>query len=1472
MVGSPPVQINAMSVDSTILPYIIQTDPEFVRVEVSIYGATVANSSPSVVSGKNQFSGTVAIDLTAGDNAIQFLGRSYDPTQIGWEASTPVSAGYRFVDDNGCVQLALSSTGSTGSLEPVVFTIAGQYQDLSANVTNISIDNNNTLTVTANNNFAAGMSLSFNDLQQAMFLNGQIITVNPSPTSTSFTATFVHAAYSSAVAEVGTTGVVTVDGGVTWENVGFYTITPTVQFTIIPYQSGLAPVIGSPSGITSYKAQAACRIEWLMPSFAGTVGTKVMLSTDPAGVNPPYVQFGDAVPTTQVSRTQIVVLSGTTTTSYDPTTGQQVITTNNSTQEFTYNYVDVTPTDVNGATQFYAMLSTVVQDPTTNAMFESQQSGPVTCGFINLSLASPADFLALQRQQDIAGRLIAQINRLYPDLDLTPRTEMRDLLIDPVAVELSNMSVREWFSRCALSVSAMSQIDNASGNGISDPFNSSPVKQQIARAYGLSASDTQTFIDQQFDHLGQSAGLTRGGATASVATLTFYTYTLPTQTTTFPIGIICSTTGDSSTPSVSFVTTGSASITPSSAPSFYNPIYGWWAVSVPASCQTTGSSTNVGAGTIVTVNSNAPAGWSVTNLASAVFGTDEESNSHFASRIQTKLITGIDSSTRNGYYNAAIATPGIVAANVVAAGDLEMLRDWDNIRQKHVYGCVDIYCQGTSSSEEDDIVAFQYENNGTLGLYATYSLLQPTSITSSLLQFTMQNAALNALDWPMYQGVELLVSGNAGSFFLDISEAQINKAGGTISLNPSANAYYISGSGVTQVRIPYPSLASPITNLAAVQGLGNNATYSLLVRLQSPLQDVPTNQPVTNVNSVIGQTSQTGTIPEAMLDLVYTSDFLLYGGSNEAGDTVQVASTPSSPVTQTIVASLSTPVLIGTAMDVPVSQTGAIGDVLSVRSTDLSTLYVNGTDYALVALPSPSGTPGGPYVGSYRTYGLELLTSSKTITNVAINNNILTLTCNNSFGVGAPLTLDGLTTATFLNGQSIVVATSNGASLTAVYSHNNYGPAPDTGKVTGSAIQDGQQVVVSYNQFTLYERLSFASGEAQTLNGSVSNALDNNGFVYNTWLPESYGRFDLTLDGAAYNADGTINVTGSTGLVGALVPHDNRYIKVVYDGTVMLENQDYILAVSGISGTATVARNLGTNATSRIPDGGQVLVSYFYDEAFTVASEYPAFVPFLVNQINLTKAAACDVLVKAMVANPIDVTLTVTLDSGTSADTVDSDIRTAIDQALNTATTTLYQSNIITLVSAVNGVKSVSVPLIKCAKSDGSYDIGFVIPTGTLWTSLAADPVIAAYAASIGLANMPTNGFITASAVLPDSTVPSGGPAEAFVGLLYQGQEYARTYSLKDFLQNAATPTTSSGNGSFYIVGSADPGIAAASQSAYAQKVLITIPLDTTSPSLKYYFVTYQVFGESSAKDVTLSSTEYFTAGRVTINYITTGS
>ena len=1476
-------QTSSLSVDTTVLPYTVYADVSISQIEILSYNKISYNKNPQLLStGQHQFTGSgsdntaILIDPTQGDVTIQILGRNYDPTVAPWVPSTNVWSagtlfplGYSLVDSNGYVQ-AVTLAGTSASSIPAFSTSIGNFTtDNGVIWKNLGYAPLATLCAwMASTGYALGY--------QVVDPNGYIQSVTnvTGSTGTGLSST-MFPSFSTVL------GTSVTDGQLTWTNTGFITVTAPIKFVVIPYVSGSGALIGPPSAVRAYMAQNTCRIEWLEPTYAGVIGTRVMLSTDPTGINPTYVQYGDVVPPSQLSRSDTSVLATQSTSAYNGAEGTQTITTVNTVQQNNYNYVDVPQSDVGGAGVFYAMLSTVIQDPGTQAIFESQQNGPITCGYVNLKQVQLTDFLALQRKEDIAGRMISQVNRNYPNLDLSPRSELRDLMIDPVAIELSNMSVREWFSRISRSVSGLAQIDNTSGNGISDPYNSSPVKQQIARAYGLNATDTQTFIDSQFDVLGERAGLTRLGATSSVVTITFYTYVKPTSTVSFTTGIIVSTVADAQTPALNFITTGSSSIAANSINTYYDPINGWWSVSVPASCQSSGSNTNVGAGTINNVGSGAPAGWYCTNLTSAAFGQDDEINSSFAARILNRLLTGVDSGTRNGYLTTALATPGITSALVVAAGDTEMLRDWDNIRQKHVYGCVDIYAQGTSFSEQTDIIAFQYQNTGTFGDSSTYLTLTPFNTgtwTASIQHFS-------SLPYPLYQAVQLLVTSPIGSFYLGLTNAQFDGSG-FIILNPNDLAYRVVGDSLSQVTVPLMLNGIMATNKAAITQLASQAgstTYSLLARYQSPLLDTPASQPLTSVNSVIGQSTLTGTVDTSLIELIHPSDFLLQGGSNQAGDYVKVSTTAVTTITKPITVTTSALAVIDSAMSVTVDSSGNVGNVVSVRSTDQSTLYGfgPGQDYTIGA------------TGAYHSYGLQPLQVTYSVTEVQVLGSLsqVVFTCNNKFGVGAQIEVgilvaaDGSSTLSTIlpSGTPLTVTSSDGLSFTATLTSASNIVVPTvagSSTVTGYSIQNNQQVLVAYNKFEVAENLTLVSSETQTLSGTSYSILNNQGFVYNTWLPESYGNTTLTLDGwdglFTYASDGVtiigLDISGSTGLVGAQVPHNNRYIKVTYNNAVMRENVDYVLAVDAASGTAAIARSAANISTTLIPDGATVNVSYFTTEAFSIATEYPAFVEILANQLATTKHAAADVLVKAMVANPVDITMTVTLQSNVTADTLDPIIRSTIDLVLNNAAAggTLYQSELVQQVMGITGVQTVNLPLVKCAKADGSYDVGVVIPTGTTWLPLSSDP---AFAAITPASSFPQNSFITASPILPDSTIPSGGQPDAFVGLLYQGQAYNRTASIQKFLTTAALPQTLADSGSFYIIGTNDKiSDSIALSSAYNQKVIITIPETIANPSLLSFFVTYQVYGEGSASDITMSSTEYLVPGRVTINYQTTGA
>ena len=136
-----------------------------------------------------------------------------------------------------------------------------------------------------------------------------------------------------------------------------------------------------------------------------------------------------------------------------------------------------------------------------------------------------------------------------------------------------------------------------------------------------------------------------------------------------------------------------------------------------------------------------------------------------------------------------------------------------------------------------------------------------------------------------------------------------------------------------------------------------------------------------------------------------------------------------------------------------------------------------------IVLKNRSGANGG----AFQNLGLPLvdllLQAVGNISTVAITSNVLTLTFSNSFTyvswpVGLALELFDLTTATFLNGQTITVSTSTPTTLTAAFTHANYAPAQDT----GTAVAQGN-VRLETRSALLLNAVNTA-GEIQFLDGA----------------------------------------------------------------------------------------------------------------------------------------------------------------------------------------------------------------------------------------------------------------------------------------------------------------------------------------------------------------------------------------------------
>lgn len=1149
-------------------------------------------------------------------------------------------------------------------------------------------------------------------------------------------------------------------------NPPLFLITPTIQFEIIYAQSNLGTEIAPPSGVTIYKGASTCRVEWAIPTVTGFQGVRVQWSTDPSGVTVPWQQYGNL--SNGVTRSaQVDVTTPVVSTAITPNpevTGQNptntVVTTSTGiTTTVNYDSINI-PQATTNADLFYVILTTVVQDPTTNDVYESQAAGPFTAGYVDLHLVKPTDFLALQKAQDIAGRLIGEMTRRRPDLDLTARSEFRDCIINPFALELANMSVREWYARESSSISALAQIDNQSGNGISDPVASSPVKQQIAQAYGLSQSSVQAFIDKGFDILGNAAGIERGGATKATVMLTFFTYRLPTTPINIPVGLVCSTmpTTTSQT-AVTFVTTGSGVIDPASANALYISELDAWGISVPAQAQVAGTVGNVGEGMITQITGGiSNSGVSVINQVAAADGLDEQSNADYAAMIQNTAVVGKDTGTRYGYWKTAMQIPGINQAIVVAAGDLDMVRDWSQVNQRHLYGCVDIYVQGDTFSQQTEGVASTFPSTSTYGELSTYypcTLVDKVNLGFSISGFSTSS--------PLYTAVQFAASAQGVTIYLGSENAQFDNTHGIIYLNPSDNPYTINTDGSTSV---WQMNGANGTNYQFIQSLGSTqTTYALMAQIQAGINHIPALQPVTNVNSIYGPI--TGSIPTSDIELFHTEDFLLDGGSNGANDTVSVSGSLTNAMVKTInVSSSVTP--IDSNMALSLGANGQPGNVISVRSSDLSTVYTFGVDYTIIGN------------GTYHSYALNILSGSA---------------------------------------------------------------------ITPSATL---QLVVAYNKYLLTENVALQT-DALTLSGSTPATLSQSGFVHNSWLPANHGQTFLLLNGQSVNGQ------APTGLIGAGIAPAYRYILVTYNNgvedVVCSEGRDFTLSVSS-NLTATITRVL----SGGIPDGATVSVTYYYLEVLSVATEYPAFVDQLSTQVDTMKHAGADVLVKAMTPNAVDFVFNVVLNSSTTPSSVDGTLRTQVALALAAANGNQTQANqqsvfsqsaLVQLLQGVTGVQSIELPLLKCAKADGSYNIGVIIPTGTVWNPLSGDPSFT------GL-SLPQGAFISEENLLPDPTIPSGGTPNSYVGMLYGNTPLRRAMSVEDFLASSGP--------SFYLIGANDTiNENYPLPVTYSGRILIC---GQSTPALNSYRVTYQCYGAASADDITVTSPEYLVPGTITINYV----
>lgn len=524
----------------------------------------------------------------------------------------------------------------------------------------------------------------------------------------------------------------------------------------------------------------------------------------------------------------------------------------------------------------YYVVTGVYFDPTSNTEIETPYSQEV--------LGSPLIIDTTIR--DLPGRTQAQITtdymravlRVNAEISMVPGSVTRDVDIDPFASEAERIWFLLDFVHRSQSFLTLLAVDNVSGNGDSDPVATSAYKQALKSALGLT-SDTsvQGLIDQQFDKLAANVNKTRLGGRQSVGTLTLYTATRPTKDIQIPAGSFAVSTADATTGVTSqrFRIGGSFVLPSTNAEAFYNFNEKRYEIGVSIIAESTGSAGNVPPKSIKTLIG--VSGLQAVNESATVFGDDQESNADLAARAMLGFAS-VDTGTETGYAAVAAAKIGVIRTKIIKSGDALMMRDYDDVRNKHIGGKVDIWVQGLQERQVQDKFAFTFD--------------VALNVTCQVLSISPSQIVLRVLDSRVTPTTPII-------------EVLNNPVQGLGVRNVTLGADYdLTG----LVILDYQTFAIDYTIPQPVTALDDIVIADY--RFQVVNQLFMTIQPVRRVVSVVGEVSGALT-PDVHYKLFKTDDPLLDGESTIAKNYVAITPSGGIPSGDTITVNNELHVMIG---------------------------------------------------------------------------------------------------------------------------------------------------------------------------------------------------------------------------------------------------------------------------------------------------------------------------------------------------------------------------------------------------------------------------------------------------------------------------------------------------------------------------------------------------------------------------------
>jgi len=564
-------------------------------------------------------------------------------------------------------------------------------------------------------------------------------------------------------------------------------------------------------------------------------------------------------------------------------------------------------------TPFFFVVTAVIYDPILGQVTESPNSIEMEASPI--SITTGIRDLPQRNQTDIILTFSQELLVNNAGTDTKPGTVVRDI-IDPITEEFARMYIIQNFLSRSLSISGLLDFDDANGDGISDPVSESLPKQALQLALNLSDSnDLQQIIDDQFDKLASNANETRRGATASTGQALFYIVQPPIRNMTIIEGSIVTSVGDldQGIPSQNYQTLTTKVLEYANRDDYYNALTGRYEINVDIESLNDGERGNTDSYTIKSISSGADSDFSVENPLPVSFGRDEESNYELATRIMLAFFA--DTGTEGGYAKVAANVPGVRRVRVEKAKDPLMMRDYDDVRNKHVGGKVDVYIQGSLDKQVTDQIAFSFESIGqSLGTQEGEIF---TIINVAAYQFKSTNTRVTA-HTPIFDVTRVYNSTRAKEY--DISGYQIIGDGNTIDLDETKP-----------------------TNVAI--GLVTSDVIRVDYKFRSSDTFVLEHQPVGEIISVIGQIS--GTLTTDNYELVKLEDTLQNGNSTIASDGIRIKYANDLPATgfQTIT---DEPHVMILGKQEFLDFVGADPESIIVKSTDKTVKYVVNVDYRIL--------------------------------------------------------------------------------------------------------------------------------------------------------------------------------------------------------------------------------------------------------------------------------------------------------------------------------------------------------------------------------------------------------------------------------------------------------------------------------------------------------------------------------------------